>query len=131
MSNELREAILRAEIFEPGMFNLGTSHGHMALRIESLRRWKDEEILDELRRMESDGLVLAGDYGTWRSTSEGQVARERLVQSLGLRSPCLSNQHSYEIQDLALAIVATPQLNGNPYYGERDDTIRVYLHQRA
>jgi diguanylate cyclase (GGDEF)-like protein len=131
MGNKLREKILRAEIFEPGMFNLGTSLEHMIVTIESLRRWKDDEVLDELRRMESEGLVVPGDYGTWRSTFERQATRERLVQSVGLRSACLSDQHLYEIQDLALAIIVAPQLKGNVHYAESDDTIRVYLHQRA
>jgi hypothetical protein len=129
--SEPRRSLLLAEIFEPGMFNLGTPLEHMMVVIEPLRRWKDEELLGELHRMEAEGLVVAGEYGTWKSTFDGQVARERFVQSAGGRSECLVNQHRYEIQDLALAVIVAPQVSGNAHYFESDNTIRVYLYQQA
>ena len=87
-------------------------------------------IVSELQRMETEGLVER-KHDAWMSTFKGQVARERFVQSLGGRAACLREQHLYALDDLMLAIIVAPQLNGETQRAENDDTIRVYLHLRA
>lgn len=88
MSDDLRNWILTAEIFHPGMFNLGFHLDHFVLYIEALRSRDDEVIVNKLQRMETEGLVER-KHGAWSSTFKGQVARERFVQSLGGRAACL------------------------------------------
>lgn len=119
-----------AEIFEPGHFNLGLALDYFLVAIDGLRQWDDDAILQELKRMEAEGLVSCSG-AHYRSTFEGQVARERLFQGMGQRAACLVRQHDYDIEDLALAIVVAPQVSGQRHYAESYDTMRVYLHERT
>jgi len=93
---DLRNWILTAEIFSPGMSNLGLPLDNLVLQNAELRSWNDEAILKELQRMEVDGLVHRR-HEAWFSTFEGQVARERFVQSVGGRASCLRDPHRHEL----------------------------------
>ena len=128
--NELRAWILAAEIFRPGQFNLGQPLGLFVIYIDGLRAWKDEAIRAELELMEEEGLVRS-EGGTYWSTYEGQVARERLLQAEGQRAACLSHQREHDVQDLVLALVIAPQVVGRIHDAEADDAIKVYLHERT
>jgi hypothetical protein len=49
MSDDLRNLILNAEIFSPGLFNPGFPFDSFILQIEALRSWDDESILRSMQ----------------------------------------------------------------------------------
>jgi tRNA A-37 threonylcarbamoyl transferase component Bud32 len=119
-----------AEIFQPGMFNLGTPLDHLLISVPPLRSWDDDAVLGELRRMEAEGLVVKKS-DSFFSTYEGQVAKERLLQREGYRAACLHDQLEHDMQDLTLAVIVAGQLPGGSGQSENDETLAVYLHRRS
>ncbi|MCG5078799.1 hypothetical protein [Paraburkholderia tagetis] len=108
---EIRDAIFEHEMFSAGNINSGYLLEGIR-HVEATWVFSPTELIDELHRMENEGLVLRRDgFGGdireyWESTRAGQIAREMRWQKCERRDPALSSQTS-AAEDLIIAVIAS------------------------
>lgn len=105
----IRKSLFDLEIFEPCS---GTGYGLDAMIIYSsdISLLPQTELLDELDKMETEGLIEKdGEY--YRTTRNGQIAKQQYLSGSRQRNAVLVNQISYDLGDLILAIAVSKKVS--------------------
>lgn len=128
MNSKTRKAILALEIFEPGA-QVGYGINAMLLNSSELLAIPKNELVTALIAMEQDGLITKEEE-YYRSTKKGKIARQQLITLQGMATKTITNQGSYALEDLVLAIAANDKIElgfGNGIVKKSE--IEVYLHE--
>ena len=127
----IRELILLAHIFEPGVQNRGYGAGLMMKKVPALLDWDLEKIQAELQEMRDEGLVVpfsAESPNSWKSTPKGRAVRELTARKRYERAQCLCSPADHDIDDLVLALAATPDTcEGEHAYPPTETLLSDYL----
>jgi hypothetical protein len=110
----IRELILLAEIFGPGMQDRGYGAGLIMKKVPALLEWNIDAIQAELQEMQQNGLVLpfSEASSSWKSTPKGRAAREAIARGHFERARCLCSPKAHALDDILLAIAATAEICG-------------------
>lgn len=127
----IRELILRAEIFNPGVQDRGYGPGTFMRKVPMLIDHDKAEVSAELQRMYEEGLVVPFDDANpsvWKSTAEGRSARERLARRCHERAPCLASPEDHALADLLLALAVSSDIcDGDHSYPPSERRLEDYL----
>lgn len=136
MSQSLRDNILALDMFNPCWEN-GYRVSGMILNSKKLRQYSPAEILAELEKMESEGLVNRMKDESletvWQSTEAGQTAKEKWLQEHGQRTTVLRQHANSNLSDLVLALLACSRIDHENYRTLRTTkrSMQIYFFNRS
>lgn len=110
---DIRNLILLAPIFDPGVRTMGYGPASIMKKVPELLEWSLADVQGELSKMHEEGLVEQFTEqmpDSWKSTAAGRAARESLARQHAERARCLCSPTIDALDDLMLGLAATADI---------------------